>query len=224
VIYPLLALLFFLSLILGLLLVLGFIFKPQVWRRYFTKIWVFAITWYLPYFIFIIFFTGPIDITQYPPQEQAKYKLPFKAGHSCFVTQGNRSFTSHRALHLYAWDFAIPLGGEILAAREGKVIKVQQSFSGVGLHDNFIWIQHEDGEISNYGHFKQNSAFVKEGDSIKQGQVIALNGMVGQTTLPHIHFVVYNQDVTESIPISFQEIPGGVPFAGHFYTSENMSK
>ncbi len=115
----------------------------------------------------------------------------------------------------------MPLGAEIVAARDGKVIKVVQNFSGVGLEPNYIWIQHEDGQISNYGHIQQNSALVIEGDEVRSGQPIALNGMVGQTTLPHVHFVVFNKDATESIPVSFHDVPGGVAFAGHFYTSGN---
>ena len=118
----------------------------------------------------------------------------------------------------------MPLGAEIVAARDGKVMKVVQNFSGVGLNPNYIWIQHQDGEISNYGHIQQNSALVKVGDFVHSGQPIALNGMVGETTLPHLHFVVFNRDASESIPVSFKDVPGGVPFAGHFYTSENVQR
>lgn len=65
---------------------------------------------------------------------------------------------------------------------------------------------------------------MKVGDQAKQGQPIALSGMVGQTIFPHVHFYVINKEGTSSIPISFGEVPGGVPMAGRFYTSENGSK
>ncbi len=38
---------------------------------------------------------------------------------------------------------------------------------------------------------------------------------------PHVHFLVINKEGTSPIPISFAEVPGGVPFAGRFYESGN---
>lgn len=222
--FIILAVLFAMTLLISFTLLIGVIFRPPIWRRNLRRIKIFCIAWYLPYLIFVFFFTGPEDLSIYPSQASSPYRLPWKAGISRFVSQGNRSFTSHRGLHFYAWDFVMPLGAEIVAAPDGKVIKVVQNFSGVGLEPNYIWIQHEDDQISNYGHIQQNSALVREGDAVRSGQPIALNGMVGQTTLPHVHFVVFNKDATESIPVSFHDVPGGAPFAGHFYTSENTQK
>ena len=62
------------------------------------------------------------------------------------------------------------------------------------------------------------------GDFVKQGQPIALSGMVGQTIFPHIHFVVFNKEDSASLPISFNDVPGGIPLAGHFYVSGNSMK
>lgn len=220
--YPILSVIFGLSLIFGLIGILGLFFRPRIWRSNQKPIKVFYVSWFGIYFFFILFFTGPQDLSLYPKQSEAKYKLPWEAGVTRCLSQGNRSFTSHRGLHHYAWDFVMPMGAKILAAREGKVRKVIQHFSGVGLNDNYIWIEHPDHQISNYGHFQNNGSLVKEGDLVQQGQPIALNGMVGQTTLPHLHFDVFNPEATESIPISFQDVKGGVPFAGHCYTSENQ--
>ena len=171
--------------------------------------------------MFICLFTGPTDLKEYPPQSSSPYRLPWKAGVSRFVAQGNRSFTSHRDFHLYAWDFVMPNGTEILAARDGRVREVEDSFDGIGLKSNFLIIEHEDGERSAYAHIRQSGALVKVGDQVKQGQPVALSGMVGQTIFPHVHFYVINKEGTSSIPISFSEVPGGVPMAGHFHTSEN---
>lgn len=224
VIFLILSVLFIMTLLISVALLVGAILRPPIWRKHLFKIKVFCVCWYLPYLVFIFFFTGPSDLSIYPPQVSSPYKLPWKVGISRFVSQGNRSFTSHRALHFYAWDFVMPLGAEIVAARDGTVIRVVQNFSGVGFDPNYIWIQHEDGEISNYGHIQKNSALVKIGDYVRSGQPIALNGMVGQTTLPHVHFVVFNKDATESIPVSFSDVPGGVPLAGRLYTSGNVQK
>ena len=219
--YPVLAVIFFLSLIICVAVALGLIFKPPVWQKHLSRIKVFCALWFGPYLIFLIFFTGPNDLSVYPPAVSSPYKLPWKAGVSRFVAQGNRSFTSHREFHLYAWDFVMPIGTQILASREGKVVEVQDGFDGIGINANFVTIEHANGERSVYAHIRNKGALVKVGDQVLQGQLIALSGMVGQAPGPHLHFYVINKDGTSSIPISFKDVPGGVPFAGHFYTSAN---
>jgi murein DD-endopeptidase MepM/ murein hydrolase activator NlpD len=219
--YPILTAIFFLTIILTLLIVIGAILKPAIYQNHRHKIKIIALSWYLPYAVFIIFFTGPVDLSKYPPQESSPYKLPWRAGVSRYVAQGNRSFTSHRGFHMYAWDFVMPTGTEVLAAREGRVIEAQDSYDGIGLNSNGIIIEHSDGQQSAYAHIKHGGALVKVGDMVKQGQPIALSGMVGQAPGPHLHFYVINKERTSSIPISFSDVPGGVPFACHFYTSEN---
>lgn len=113
----------------------------------------------------------------------------------------------------------MPIGTEVLAAREGRVIKSVDSFEGFGFNTNFLLIEHADGTSAGYAHIKKS--LVKEGDLVEQGQPIALSGMVGQTLNPHLHFDVINKEGTETIPISFSDVPDGVPLAGKFYTSGN---
>lgn len=221
--YPLLAFVFFLSVVIGLLLLVGFVLKPMFWQRNLFKIKIFSALWFVPYFSFILMFTGPEDLSRYPPHENSPYSLPWHAGVSRILSQGNRSFTSHQGLHFYAWDFVMPIGTEILAARGGTILEVEQNYSTIGLQGNYILIRHEDGNISGYFHIQHLGSMVKNGDQVKQGQTIALSGMTGQTTLPHLHFVVFNSEQTASIPISFKEVETGIPLAGHLYTSQNFS-
>jgi murein DD-endopeptidase MepM/ murein hydrolase activator NlpD len=219
--YPIFASVFFLTILICLLLIVGLIFKPKFWRSNLKRIQFFCVLWFIPYFIFICFFTGPKDIRRYPPQKDSPYKLPWKAGVTRFVPQGNRSFTSHRGLFLYAWDFLMPTGTEILAARGGRIVEVLDSHDGIGLISNFVTVEHNDGTHAIYAHIRYQGSLVRVGDRVVQGQPIALSGMVGQAPGPHLHFAVLNKEKTESIPISFSDVPGGIPFAGHFYTSGN---
>ncbi len=168
-----------------------------------------------------MFFTGPEDLTQYPPQESSPFKLPWQAGVTRFVSQGNRSFTSHRGLHLCAWDFVMPIGTPVLAAGEGKVVRVEMEHEGIGIKANIIEIEHSVGVRTGYAHLKKDSALVKVGDHVNQGQVIALSGMTGQTPGPHLHFFAVDLTGSVPIPISFKDVEGGVPLAGQFYTSGN---
>jgi hypothetical protein len=67
------------------LLILGSIFKPSIWRQNTRRIKIFCVLWFIPYFNFIYFFTGPEDLSVYPPGATSPYKLPWKAGVSRFV-------------------------------------------------------------------------------------------------------------------------------------------
>lgn len=214
--WPILGSIFFLTMILSIFLLL-------FWKRSSRTILVISAVWYITYAIFIIFFTGAPDLSIYPPEASSPYKLPWKAGIERFVAQGNRSFTSHRGSHLYAWDFVMLNGTEILAARAGRVVEVTDHFDWIGLNSNVLLIEHEDGERSGYAHIRYKSSLVKVGDLVKQGQPIALSGMVGQTIFPHVHFYVLGKTGL-SIPITFSDVPGGIPLAGHFYTSTNDLK
>jgi hypothetical protein len=225
VLYPILALIFFLTLLICLLLAFGLLFRPRIWKINLSKIKVFCAIWFIPYFIFILFFTGPEDFSIYPPKEVSPYKLPWKGGVTRFVAQGNRSFTSHRGICLYAWDFVMPTGTEILAARGGKTVEILDDHDGMGLISNYITIEHEDGTRAVYAHIRYKGSLVKIGDLVRQGQPIALSGMVGQAPGPHLHFYVTNKEGTLPLPVSFSDVSGnGVPLAAHFYTSENMER
>lgn len=175
------------------------------------------------YALFIITGTGPQASDHYPRAENSPYKLPWAGGVKHFVSQGNRSFTSHRGLHLYSWDFWMSIGSKVLAAREGKVIEVVDHFDGIGLHSNFIKIEHNDGTVALYAHIKLDGSVVKVGDQVRQGQLIAHSGMVGQTINPHLHFVVLNHQQAKSLPNAFSEVNGAVPLAGHSYISQNSN-
>lgn len=216
--YPLLAALFFLSVLLVVLLLTGLIFQPVFFEKNRRGILRFYCMWFGPYVAFILLLTGPRNLGDYPNPETSPYKLPWAAGVSRFVAQGNRSFTSHRADHEYAWDFVMPNGTEVLAARAGRVKEVVDQYTGIGFNSNYVAIEHDDGTSSYFAHVQKS--LVKVGDPIQQGQPLALSGMVGQTIFPHVHFYVRNKEGTASIPISFQD--AGVPLAGHFYTSQNQ--
>lgn len=80
-------------------------------------------------------------------------------------------------------DIAANTGSEIYAAHSGK-ITMAKLFASYG---NCIMI--EDGNLTTvYAHC--SSLLVKEGQNVKQGDVIAKVGMTGNATGPHLHFEV----------------------------------
>ena len=82
-------------------------------------------------------------------------------------------------------DFAAPSGTPIKAAKSGYV-----TFSGSkGGYGNAVLINHNDDYSTLYGHASR--LLVKEGQYVKQGDVIALVGSTGRSTGPHLHFEIF---------------------------------
>lgn len=75
-------------------------------------------------------------------------------------------------------------GAPIVAAKSGTVICAKYRYS-FGL---CVEIQHDDGSITRYAHACYLCA--KEGDTVVQGQVIALIGASGDADGAHLHFEV----------------------------------
>lgn len=74
---------------------------------------------------------------------------------------------------------------------------------------NYIVIDHHNGEYSMLAHFKQGSLKVKEGDEIKQGQLIGQMGFSGATAWwVHIHYELRNGKdwwISEGLPSYFSD-------------------
>ena len=81
-------------------------------------------------------------------------------------------------------DFAVPTGTAIRATSGGVVTKAGWG-SGYGY---VVYIRHPDGKESRYGHCSKVP--VKAGQSVKQGEKIALSGNTGISTGPHLHFEI----------------------------------
>lgn len=124
------------------------------------------------------------------------YALPYPQGDKHLLVQGYNSWFSHKGR--LGLDFKMKKGSPILAARNGVVLRVQESFTtgGVGKKyygkANSVVIRHEDGTQALYGHLKQNGALVQPGDTVRQGQLIAYSGSTGYSAFPHLHFSVWN--------------------------------
>ncbi|MEK7202921.1 MAG: M23 family metallopeptidase [Patescibacteria group bacterium] len=99
----------------------------------------------------------------------------------------------------YSVDFIIPKGTPVIAAMDGIVIDLKLN-SNVGgadkeleLFGNFIEIQHENDEYSEYEHLQiQKEVIVKLGQKVKKGDIIGRSGGTGYLAHlePHLHFMV----------------------------------
>lgn len=86
---------------------------------------------------------------------------------------------SHGAL-----DIAGPIGTDIIAPSRGRVI-----FSGAKPHlGNCLIIQHGYGIQTTYAH--ASKLFVKAGEMVERGDLIAKVGNSGRSTGPHLHYAI----------------------------------
>ena len=86
-------------------------------------------------------------------------------------------------------DIGVVTGTTIVAAMEGTVSLVSDEGS-YGIH---VKIVNKD-VTTIYAHCSK--ILVKEGDTIKKGQKIALSGNTGNTTGPHLHFEIRRENRT----------------------------
>ncbi len=95
----------------------------------------------------------------------------------------------HRITQYYSWrhraiDIADKIGTPIYAADAGIVERAGWG-TGYGLH---IVINHGGGRKTRYGH--ASKLYVKKGDKVSKGEIIAAMGSTGWSTGPHVHFEV----------------------------------
>lgn len=172
------------------------------------------------------------------------YRYPWKGGVSYKVGQGtNNPSGSHNGSQAWAYDFSLPAGTEIRAARAGTVEWLQENLTGTynpslpngpgnmpfpdgDLQNwgNAVRIRHAGGFTSWYFHIQTNGVLVNANQEVQQGQVIARSGNTGRTSGPHLHFQVQadSSNWGLSVPVSFGE-NCEEPAGGTTVTSDNAS-
>lgn len=177
--------------------------------------------------------TSTPPVTQcdgFGPWDQSAYVLPYPVDLSYQVNQANCSGFGHSGFWLYGYDFVMPIGSVIAAARDGIVVHAQDGAQdGDRNRTNLITIEHEDGTVALYSHLTLNGVQVTLGQSVHAGDVIGMSGDTGNTGgLPHLHFSLHpcgalpglpGTGSCPSIPANFRNTtanPNGL-VAGLFY-------
>jgi murein DD-endopeptidase MepM/ murein hydrolase activator NlpD len=183
-----------------------------------------------------------------PAADPDAYRLPWSCGETYGVTQGNHGdicgvLGDHVGVQEYAWDFGLPKGTPVRAARAGVVTLAatlsppgSPCFDGCpyafGSADqvaccalclysaNRVNVRHDDGAISTYAHLALVG--VREGQRVAAGDVLGLSGTSGCSTGPHLHFQVMagcDEGYCQSLPLTFDE--AGIPACGDQVMSQN---
>ena len=147
---------------------------------------------------------------QRAPQSRGSYRIPFANG---TVVEVFDDFTTHRPPgrnDIYAIRGSRPY--RVVAAAAGRIVAIQDGYSkqqsgrplpAAQCHNNYVWIEHPNGEWTNYSHLAHDSvtrkAGLKVGDQVAAGQYLGDEGEVGCAQLKHVHFEVAVPDPAHPI-------------------------
>ncbi|BCX71269.1 MULTISPECIES: peptidoglycan DD-metalloendopeptidase family protein [Pseudomonas] len=144
-----------------------------------------------------------------------RYPLPWRGGPFRLSQGANGQYSHYGPKNRYAMDIAMPEGTPIIAARGGIVVKTENSQTGRGTDPsgNFVRVLHDDGTMGVYLHLKKGSVCVREGQRVGVGSALALSGNTGNSSGPHLHFVVQRNTGMGlvSIPYRFNQPVGALP-------------
>jgi len=153
------------------------------------------------------------NLKRFPARFPVATSLPFFGEWE--VSQGHNGEITHKGAWRHAWDFIITdknnkqfkgtgdfsedyfcFGKAITAPFDGTVMEVINSIPDNIIGDvdtknnwgNTVIIKHHHDIYSKLSHLKYHSVEVKEGDRVKQGQLLGKCGNSGRSPYPHLHF------------------------------------
>lgn len=102
----------------------------------------------------------------------------------------------------YGLDIANEIGTPIVSVTDGTVLESGPA-SGFGL---WVRILQDDGTIGVFGHI--NETLVTAGQKVRAGELIATVGNRGQSTGPHLHYEVWQEDGQKVDPMAWLDARG----------------
>lgn len=143
------------------------------------------------------------------------YPLPWRGGPFRLTQGANGKYSHFTPKGRYAMDIAMPEGTPIVAARAGVVVKTENQQYGRGTNPsgNYVRVLHDDGTMGVYLHLQRGSVLVSEGQRVGIGAPLARSGNTGNSSGPHLHFVIQRNVglALESIPYRFVQPVDSLP-------------
>ena len=145
------------------------------------------------------------------------YVLPFAPGQRYRLDQ---SYCNSQGTHKnqMAYDFDLPMGTDVVAARGGVVIDInERTADGPFGTANYIVIDHGDGTYALYGHLRFHGVDVEVGQRVEAGRRIGSSGASGCAFGPHLHFAVGRSIPTAEgadVAVNFSNAEGELDLLG----------
>jgi hypothetical protein len=122
-------------------------------------------------------------------------------------TCGRLTYDGHKGTDIRIPSLAsMAAGVAVVAAAPGTVLRLRDGMRDVNVRDigqaaiadreagNSVIIDHGGGWHTQYGHMREGSIAVNQGDKVVSGQKLGLIGLSGNTEFPHVHFEVRYKD------------------------------
>lgn len=111
-------------------------------------------------------------------------------GGSSFKTDGR----TNEDYYVFGKELIAPAAGEVVLVVDGVKDNVPGQMNPVYVPGNTVIIKTPNNEFLFFAHFKQHSIVVKQGQQVKQGELLGLTGNSGNSSEPHLHFHIQNME------------------------------
>ncbi len=111
--------------------------------------------------------------------------------------------------YAFGKEFIAPCDAEVVLAVDGIKDNTPGELNPIYIPGNTVILKTENDEYLFFAHFKQNSIVVKQGQKIKQGELLGLCGNSGNSSEAHLHFHIQNvEDINKATGVKcyFDEI------------------
>ena len=96
--------------------------------------------------------------------------------------------------YAFGKELYAPCDGEIVLVVDGIKDNIPGNLNPIYVPGNTVIIKTAIGEYVFFAHFKQHSIVVKQGQKISTGELLGLCGNSGNSTEPHLHFHLQNDE------------------------------
>lgn len=116
---------------------------------------------------------------------------------------GRRVHPFYKVLRMHTGvDYALPVGSPVYATADGTVRTIKRSERGYG---NMIVVEHGALYSTSYAHLEKIN--VRQGQSVRRGDVIGEVGNTGLSMAPHLHYeVLYRGEAVDPVNYFFGEL------------------
>ena len=134
----------------------------------------------------------------------------------CEISQKYKG-DKHKGIDLVGANYTLDY---IVAHSDGIVVAVISNINyntykagGPRIYGNYVKIKHNDGYYTLYAHIKYGTVTVKNGDTVKRGQVLGYMGSTGYSTGAHLHWEVRdtNNVCIDPTPYLDADLPNNTP-------------
>lgn len=94
--------------------------------------------------------------------------------------------------YAFGKELIAPCDAEVVLMVDGVKDNIPGELNPIYVPGNTVILKTENNEYLFFAHFKQNSIVVKQGQKVKQGELLGLCGNSGNSSEAHLHFHIQN--------------------------------